>query len=87
LTIREIGFGERAFEKLDFGKTDIQKNGFRKMDFGKLDLRTMDFGKKEFGKTDFGRFISGFWAVTYGNQGTEPTESGISGKALYPGAL
>jgi len=39
----EIGFGEMAFEKLDFGKTDIRIKNFGKMNFGKLELGKMDF--------------------------------------------
>jgi len=45
--IWEIGCREMAFEKLNFGKTDIQVNRFWKLELEKLELGKMDFwGKK-----------------------------------------
>jgi len=59
LAIREIGFGEMAFEKLDYGKTGTQENGFREIGNRKNGLSGEKIRKK-----DIGRLDSEFWAVT-----------------------
>ena len=54
MAIRDIGFGKKAFERLDFGKTV-----FAQLVFGKM---AIERGREEgeFWKMDFGRFDSGF---------------------------
>jgi len=64
LAIREIGFGDMAFEKLYLEKKALRKMDFGKLDFGKMELRKMYFRGEKFGKTDSGRLDTVFWAVT-----------------------
>ena len=55
-----------AFEKLNFGKTDIQEKIiiWGKWISGNWNWGKQTFGGKKFGKMDFGRLDLGSWVVT-----------------------
>ena len=63
MAIREIGFEEMAFEKLDFGKRDIQENGFWKIGIRKMDFRGKKMRKKGFREIGFG--ILGSYPIVF----------------------